>query len=572
VVLEQVSLAEDMPKSQFSFRSLSDLVGYFKHLSGNKNQNNDNVGTFGDSLLLGAHLGKISLFIDKYLDCAIPDIQLEFLFESQGIADYSAYLDPSREFKHCICSNSGPEDIISELFIPNVKGDHFNPYIRFKSSSVCGSQQCSKLMDLAGPAIKDLSAGVIHDNVYNIMVLTFPEDLAFLLLQEQNRSRSHYKISKNGKKTSQLDIKDFHIIDRMNRCLKRFFVDLHDLLGIEADSTLGMSSSLHLWGSEFPFLPHPHFHLILPHFSYINVSNRFREDCDILLDPLYQQFDNAIDILDLGSITVSRKTTFSKVISDKSLSHKYIINEDLYNSLKRQLSIKLGDLLGFQPLDWSGSHERVKDNGVTDLIEDPLPLDLVKQLWSDIVYNEFSDILKDRVSLDIHSQYCTHKNKAKLLHALQYKTRPAVLDLDLFLKKCPHLVYGHNDLDPSAAVDMLQGLFVSYSLKNNVSKSKKYEGLLLKAEKLFARFGNQDILSWLRFLSTWGTETKTFGFWRNLKYYSLDPLDRSVLVKRDICPICGGAISPVRFVSSPVVDSVIIRSRSKFLVINIGDG
>ena len=187
MVLEQVLFAVDLPKSQFSFRSLGDLVGYFKHLSGNKTKKSKNRSTFsnandsqkmqkmslsndqtipndeqttfqdtdsvvlsglrqtrgshpiectfGDSLLVGSHLGKSSLFIDKYLDCSIPDIQLEFLFESQGIADYSAYLDPSREFKHCICSNSelsaSSEDIISELFIPNVKGDHFNPYIRF---------------------------------------------------------------------------------------------------------------------------------------------------------------------------------------------------------------------------------------------------------------------------------------------------------------------------------------------------------------------------------------------------------------------------------------------------------
>jgi hypothetical protein len=575
---QQSLLSPDPSENLTKFSSLGDLVGYFKHLSDNKILNGPMDGFFGGSTLLNAHLNKSALFFDKYFDCSIPDVQLEFLFESMGISSYEAYLHSDKKFKHFICEC---ENHFSELFVPNVVGDRWNPFVRFKSSNVCGSQQCSKLLDLAGLDTVDLfgdsSAGVhrAHENVFNSLVLTFPDELSSKLMDPQFRSRALYRESKRGLRSSQLDIKPFHLIDRMNRCVSVFFHRLHEVFALDPQFVLGMSCSFHPWSSAFPFLPHAHFHVILPHFCYRNVGNEFRSlYADILLEPLTGLFDGVVVAVE-SPVQKSTSQVYGSMgckvthTAEVSAVSKFIVDRERYTSLRLELSDKLGELLRFTPIDWYGSTPRTQPNGIVDLVESPLDVDVIRRLWSDIVYSEFADLLcDDRVLLDVHTQFIPASNKSKLLHALQYKTRPPVLDLDLFFKRCPSFVTGYSELNPEAALSYVSSLLTRAVNNGDMYLVQKYTSLMFKAEKLFAKHSSADVYRWLQFLSTWSTDTRVFGFWRSIKRYLLDP-DHRFLVVEHVCPVCDGFVTLVRYVSSVAFDSVIVRTGSKFLVYDV---
>ena len=126
------------------FDSIESLLSYIYYLTSNHLPNEVD---YDSKELLEVHKGKSILKIDKYLRCAVPSPELEFILESKGIQNYESYLDPDFNFKHGICDNEG---IISEVFSPDIKGDHFNPYIRFKSCISSSSRSCSLLMDLVG--------------------------------------------------------------------------------------------------------------------------------------------------------------------------------------------------------------------------------------------------------------------------------------------------------------------------------------------------------------------------------------------------------------------------------------
>ena len=162
-------------------------------------------------------------------------------------------------------------------------------------------------------------------------------------------------------------------------------------------------------------------------------------------------------------------------------------------------------------------------------------------------------------------------NKSKLLHVLQYKTRPPVLDLDLFFKKCPDIVVSHDKINTSAALRYLKEQLEDSIKSDDFSSRFKYESLLQKYESMIGKITESDILSWLQYLSVCNSSTRVYGFWKDLKRYSLDPDDK-FLVHNEICSICGGNEIFVRYVNSIVIDSIIIRSRSKFLVYDLGDG
>jgi hypothetical protein len=174
--------------------------------------------------------------------------------------------------------------------------------------------------------------------------------------------------------------------------------------------------------------------------------------------------------------------------------------------------------------------------------------------------------------LDIHVQWIPWYNKSKLLHALQYKSRPPVLDLDLFFKKCPGVVSYYDSADPSKVID-----YLNYQLEiaikcSNYEDINKYESLLCKAEHILGSFGPEDLFKWLQFLSIWSNDTRVFGFWRNIKRYMLDP-EHELLIEQTVCPICNGVIEDTGIKTNCcVVDFVIIRSRSKFLIYNVKKG
>ena len=542
--------------SGLHFKNLSGLVSYVQYLA--DTQISEKAG-FDSSLLKDAHIGKSVLLIDKYVNCSIPSVDLEFIFESQGIFEYEASLDPDFNFKHSICSKG---DTISELFSPNIEGDRYNPYIRFKSCVGIGSRTCSKLLDLAGLEIVDINAPKVHDNIFLDVVTTFPSVVDRFIFSSQCRVKALPIISKSGKThKSRLNVTSVNLIDRMNRCRESFFKKLHQLFAIPSDNILGMSSSLHIWSSSIPVLPHCHVHNIIPFLSYINKPGPV--DREALFNG-YSDFEAVQSV-----ITGTRKISHSKFYGSEdikvthnaevNLVSKFIVDHDLYNQLRFKLSGDLADKLHFAQVTWFESHK-------------PVDIDAIKELWSDVVYEEFHDIMDNWELLDVHVAWIPYYSKSKLLHALQYKSRPPVLDLDLFFKKCPDVVTGYDKVN----VDKILN-YLSYQLQVAINCSNspdvdRYESLLHKAELLFETYDSMDALKWLQFLSKWVTDTRVFGFWRNIKRYMLDP-EHKILVEEVVCPICNGSIADVGIkVKFCVVDYVLIRTGSKFFVCNIKDG
>lgn len=509
---------------------------------------------FDSNRLLECHTGNSSLFVDKYISAVFPDLQLELLLDGCGISNYDAWWDPGRHFKHIICETS---NVVSELFIPNIRGDRYNPYIRYMSSIVCGSQQVRKLLNLAGLYNVDLYDGKpIHKNVFNLLTLTFPQEISLLLVDPLTRS---------------------DVISRLWKCYKKFFKQLYPLFGVDPDHVIGSSASLHVWSSEFAFLPHAHFHIVLPHFSYLNmgdtlercngsthyIHNSTRDDIDSMLSSTYSEIRDSIDIVDCGTKSVVKSRSFgsrgfkSKSIKDVPILGRFIPDPAHYENLRLGLSRELGRYLDFEALSWKGLNDKA-----------PLNVKDIRSLWSKIVKKEFKEI-KISSDLDIYTEFCNATNRAKLLHFLQYKARSPVLDFDLFLKKCPNFITNHNSFNSKVAIAFIRNLLKSV---NGISSfHKRYKSILSKAKKFFKSASDADIIDWFRFLCTWCTDTRVFGFWHTIKRYQLDPVNEDLLVVSSICSICGGSSHKIGYVDNPVIDSLIFRLGSKFAVFNVND-
>lgn len=551
--MQQLSLVKD-PPNLFKEQNLESLLSYVQYLTSNKNIECKTAG-FDSSTLIDTHKGKSVFLVDKYVNCAIPSVSLEFLLESQNIWNYNAGLNG---FTHRICVN---EDVISEIFSPNIKGEHFNPYKRFQSCCSSASRSCSDLLDLAGLEPVNISELDPHDNIFLDIVCTFPSEIDMLLLNEKYRSRSVYKTSKNGKRTSQLDILEFNFIDRMNRCRKSFFNELNEIFTYkDPEQLLGLSSSLHVWSSSVPLLPNAHIHNIVPFFTYI--KDRLRTPELISLAP---ELLESVCFVEYGEKRVVSNTKSSgslgfniSHISTEKYKQKFIINVDKYKALRLSLSNQLKEQLGFSPCVWSDPNF-------------PVDIDLIKKLWSKCVKSEFSEFnFEQDIVFDVHVAFISWKHKSKLLHALQYKTRPPVLDLDLFFKRFEgvDIVEGYNSINLDPVFDRLY-----YDLEvavkcSNYPDINRLESLLQKLKSVTDTYSKEDIYSWLQFLSTWVTDTRVYGFWKHIKRYILDP-EHELLVEQSICPICNGVISTIRNVKFCMVDSVIVRSRNRFSIFNV---
>lgn len=540
-------------------RDLPSLLSYLEYLTDNKNL----VCDFDSPDLQKSHENKSTLLLNDYISCTIPSHQLEFLLESQGIMDYGCTLEG---YYHQVCTE---EDLISELFTPKVKGDHYNPYIRYQSNCSSASRTCSKVLDLAGLEIYDISKLEPHHNIFLDIVCTFPSELDLLLLNEEYRSRSCYKISKNGNRTSQLDIKPCNLIDRMNLCRKKFFEEINSLFTYSdlepTNQIMGCSSSLHVWGSTIPLLPNAHVHNFIPFFSYDKSLCRIEEMFDLFDCPELLPFK--YDLLSsVGYVEYTSKKTNTKIlgtlgcstksIEEVTIQEKYIVDLEKYKRLRLTLSNVLKDQLNMVPCDWFNNSF-------------PVDIGKVKHIWSTIVYDEFSDILKEFKLLDIHIKFIPHYKKSKILHSLKYKSRPPVLDLDLFLKKLNiDLVTGYDSLNIDSVFE-----FLYYQLEiavkcSDIDRINKLESHIVKLNQVVKQYSDQDLYKWLQFLCTWVTDTRVYGFWRNINRYLLDP-NHEFLVVEDICPLCNGSITTIGVVDSCIVDCVIVQSRNKFCIYNL---
>lgn len=518
-MLSQVTLQQP-ENNQLIIEDLSSLVIYVQSQNGSFPNRSNGCSkkrkTFGfnDPRLITLHNGSSSLYVDKYLECSIPDIQTEFLLESKGLSpeDYDAFLGRSdkhgvigpEKFWVKICENEG---VLSELVLPIISGGRYNPYVRLNSCKNSGSTQLHKILDLAGSNIEDIGEG---PSLFNLMVFTFPEDVGLSLIDPKKRDKT---------------------LKKMWDCWKQFFKELRFLFGVDPSCLLGCNVSLHLWSSEFPFLPHPHFHVVLPHFSYLNVSKGYRLDLEDLLSNTYDELYSTDD-------------------------------KDVRTRLQLELSSELKKHLYFEQLDRQGP----KTSNGFNL---PVDIGLIRFMWSECVRESFGPTEND---LDVFCEFVKHDNKPKLLHYLQYKNRPVILDLDLFFRKCPNFISGYHgkDIDYSKVVDFVRSCFVTSALREDVSSTKKYESILSKVEKIEKLFSNTDIFRWLQFLSTWRTDTRVYGFWQNIKRYRISSVTRGELPRYEVCPVCGGDLVSAGCNSGSMdVNYLIVNSRSKFFVFDV---
>lgn len=541
---------------ELKFSSPADLAFYVQRVSGSATFAAKNVG-FRSKDLLDSHFNKACLLVDKYFSCVDPSGQLQVLFDSMGVMEYDSFFEYGSAFYNFICTHE--DGHVSEVFRPRVKGGHYNPYVRYLSSRACGSQQCSKLMLLAGvqvaddkhmPGFSDDPLDIVTP-VFHNWVLTFPSDIDMLLLDEGRRD---------------------DVIKRMWRCYHHFFKVLRrsrknslGLFRLDDDQVLGSSASLHLWSSSVPVLPNAHFHMIMPHFSYAYVNRYWRGCLDDMNAHIYDAISECIVEVtpDQNSFRGRGEDVSAEGVAIASPDHVFkpvrVLQDKIrYEGLVADLSRELMHELHFSMLGW-------RDASV------PVDHAVVKELWSSCVFDEFKDLLYQQVLCDVHLEFIRYDERERLLHALQYKTRPPVLDLDLFLKKVDGVILDHNCLCKEAVLGCLREQLCEAVRLDHVADIRRFESLLAKAESVFHLYSDLEVYRWLQFLAMWVTDTRVFGFWVYLQRYMLDPLDRRVLVYDEVCPVCGGSLMHVRHVDSICVDSVIIRGSSGFIVVNLLD-
>lgn len=579
--------------------------------------------SFGDPELLLFHNEKLPLYVDKYLFTSVPDIQTEFILEGIGKSpkDFSADLDPSYKFhiNACRCG-----DLLNEYIVPVVRGGSDNPYVRFLSSKASAGGQALKLFDLIG---------VLHDPAddmllvecpsFDFITLTFPFEISVLLLSDKTRIAAEKK---------------------MWICYNRFFKELRYLFNIPTDHVLGSSASLHVWSTKFPFMPHAHFHSVLPHFSYKKLGvhghyelndkgvkvwvktydQRLEYELDIDIPDLatyggrsfekgrlYQRLYDKIVTMELSRNKFSREKggdPFSShtsrdcdgVVLDsgtKRKFHRFISDIPLFQELHNEISIRFSSLIDFSVLDWLGSIEKKSPSGSPYTVRVPFDVDVLRFIWTDIVNTVFDLDWQgsakkkkkspngpgpsDNVSLDFsnpvlydiyvefastfHPRYC----RPKLLHFLGYKSRPPVLDMDLFFRSCPGFVVDHNRIDRSAVLSFISDKLAIAHRFNDTDTVAMLDSILSKAKIIFGRYSDTDIIDWLRYLSVHRTVTKTFGFWRQIKRYRVSSVQRKRIPLPRICPICGGDVVTYRYSNDLCINALILHSGSKFHLFTI---
>lgn len=538
----------DLPSD---LQELNDLLRYYLDIP----SDSTNYVGFDSSALLDIHHTKNHIFIDKYLFTAIPDPQLITIFESMGIDSdkYSAWLDPKAPYWQALCLNDG---YFSDFITPNIKGSKFNPYQRFRSSKTSGSEQLKKIIDLVGLNFTNIDP-LVEKPVFNLITLTLPSEIDLSLVNDKLRS---------------------DIIKKIWVAFRLFFDRLHDYFGL-SDNILGSSVSLHLWSSSGGFVPNAHLHLVLPHFSYYNITRDHRVDLEYSINRdsgdlsrpgnLYSQLYTEVLETTVTQYPFGRSKQNMDRLSmdgvswlhrDGVLTSRTTGDQPTIDSIKRRISIALSDCLNFEVLPYRGSISYTKKNGIVSLYPVPLDREFIRQLWSECV----SEIFDMSAICDIHLQFVTPDKKSQLMHYLSYKVRPPVLDLSLFFNNCPGFIVNHNVIDRKKALSFFTSQIFIAKNQDNTSNFDKYSSLLNKVTTLFARYSDTEILSWLRFLCLWKTTTKTFGFWRNISRYRVESIHEKPLPSCPVCPICGGECANFRFVKQFDLDFIVILHGSRF--------
>ena len=493
---------------------------------------------FGDKLLKETHDKKVVLYLDKYIRSAKPDFQTIQILNSIRVTKEMCSTDPNgallpfhgvkhgnhipkklmtadlgngsgNNFYYKYCQSEGK---LKEIIIPNIVGEYFNPYHRFKTSSRSATIQHKKLSDLIG-LVHDFDEP--YDPVFNHMTLTFPIEVAFQLFDKRTR---------------------YQTIQKLWYCFKRFRSQLHLYFSEnDFDQSLGFSASLHYWSSDFPFLPHPHIHVIFPNFSYKNISKEYREDIEEIFHVRYAGLQSCIDPI------------INKVIPEK---------QDQYDRTKKALSLDLKHFVNMKIFPFEGFDNSDK--------EVPLPMGILKTMWTEIINEEFD---LNYSGITVHNLYINFDEPERIFHFLKYKNRPAVCDLDLFLSKVKNVIQKQNKtliFNHRSIFAYLNGILKHLSFHGSKKQKAKILSIINSYKQFYHQFSSDDFIDWLQFLSIAKTQTKVFGFMRNIARYRVksitakDPQD-------EICPFCGGIMETaysMRILSE--FDCLIFHKNSEF--------
>ena len=449
----------------------------------------------GNLVLLDYHHANSCLFVDKHVISAIPTPEIEFLLESVGKIpeDYDAELVG---YFSRFCSgehyegfgDGGSLELVSSVLVePHVKGGHWNPFIRFNSSKISGGNQSRKWLDVVGVLNPDVKM--------NELVLTYPDefDRVFFLHPELR------------------DVFE----KRMRRCELSFIDSLKEELGVSSGEDIGVSLSHHPWSTSNPVKPHNHTHGLFSHFVFKKVGVKRRMEIEQGLEFLYRDLCRCLS------------------------SDGEIVDDVVFQAIHREISDILKNKLGFRVLPWFGKHNT------------PLDDVRVKELWADAIQKEFADILTDEhqlcKSFDVRIKFFPVSDGGLLSHALSYKCRPPVVDLDAFFRVNGGVVVGYDAVD--------------------ISKIRESD-----VRGWVSQFGGGCLIDWLKYLVVHKTNTSVYGFWRHLNRVSVTPMSVKVLHPH-ICPICGGSLSysAVSLGFDVRVCSIIIKSGSHFSVFPIWD-
>lgn len=512
---------------------------------------------------------------------------------------------------------------ISEYIIPNVKGKRWNPYIRYISTKHSGAAQTEKMLDLVG-----LDPNTVYNSintpVFNFLVLTFPWEIGKLLIDSKKRNTIKNLIWKCWK----LFFKELHFL---------FDIPYDHLLGASVSYHCWKSSfplfphpHLHVC---FPNFHYKDLNDCCGHVDgkFKHIKNNGRIDIENLSDveKLYDELYSLVEeetwfdekhksksSTGLG-VKIGMKKT-SRFINSK--------NEELLKSLKEKLSGSLKDYIGFTPFKWYNPNtdsiinppvELTEENiklamdELRDLLQElkqgtlvvdervekpkvPLDIGVLKSIWHDCVLSVFKDYLKDpdydmigfnvdfdeegsfdgSIPLyDVHTHFVYPKQRERILHHMRYKSRPPVLDLDLFFRKCKSLV--SLDISTLKPLFFKESVFSYLTMLKGVAKKNNDEDQLLvvestwrKAEEVFDSNSDNEIIDWLKYLVSCQSDTRVFGFWRMMDRYRVTSVIRGELPKKHICPICGGESVKLCKVDSIVPDIVVFVLNSKFRVVD----
>jgi len=559
-------LLYEQPK-QFTFQDLHHFIFWINalyaqyHSESNilDDQNNIDLKVkssehgFQDPKLVEVHLQQNVLYLDKYVETSVPDQQTITILDSIPEVDehYHAWFGSGQFWINwCVKKDKTTlEEFKTQYVTPNIKGESYNPYSRFQSSRGSARQQCHKIMDLVGLQTQDLEE-YDHPPIILFLTLTFPWEISRRLLFDYEETKK-----------------------QMWKSYKYFFKQLNKKYDLPDGHKLGCSSSLHTWNSSIPVLPHAHFHTVLPFWSYHHISKDYRLDVEALNS---EHYTDLYSLVQKRQITSTNSKDFEKVpgFKDNTVRSKKldtvtstIIDEDFEEHsklIKKRLSESMSPYFEFQPLKYRG---QIEYKGQTKKV--PLDLEEIKELWKKSLYKYFKEDLPEDLPtsyFNIHVKFINSEDKGKLYHHLSYKSRPAVLDLDLFLRT----LHKHIDADKKDFINYevltsrIYQMINSFEKKQMDLKADVWRGYLDKLNWIIENCSKQTYFEWIQQLAVSQTDTRGLGWWNNINRYRCESIEKPDLPIPRICPICGGRSQKIIAINNPGVDAVIQNNGSTF--------